>query len=521
MSQNEYEIKLQKLRLLEEKIKIREGLPHRHAFKRYKWQHDYQANRMNKRRLICAANQIGKSSIQICDLIEVATRPDLWPLLWPARFSVNANTTPYSWYLYPNQDTVMTEFIEKWEKDFLPRGEFRTHPVYGWKAHIVNKVLKKIVFNSGFTVYFKTYNQNVMDLQSGTVYAVQCDEELPIALLPELEARLYATDGYFSMAFTATIGQEFWRKVVEGTGQEEEWKDAWKIQVSMYDCITYIDGSKSVWTNGRIKRIEDNCSSNTVRLRRVWGKFIKDTGLVYSGFDRERNYRPYPKTSHGNYFKGLPKGWLAYSAVDYGSGGENNHPSAYSFLALDPSLTKIRWFRGRRMDKIETTAGDLFSDYKEKRGGLDMTMQSYDFAGNDFGLIATRAGESWEKAKKDHKLGEAAVNTALKTGMLVVYYDPDDEEPESIKLVHEMESLSEGFDKRKERDDLIDTVRYALMSMPIDWEAIYGEGTSKAKKKGPKKGSAEEVRPWIDRGEEDDGGLSRLEDEIDEWNELY
>lgn len=517
---DQYELKLQKLRLLEEKVKLKEGLPHRYAFKRYHWQHEYQVNRMNKQRLICAANQIGKSSIQICEWIEIATTPQLWPKMWPSIFTNNKKANPYIWYLYPNQDTVMTEFLEKWEPDFLPRLEFKDHPVFGWKHHIVNKVLKKITFNSGFTVYFKTYNQNVMDLQSGTVYAVCADEELPINLLPELEARLYATDGYFSMAFTATIGQEFWRQVVEGTGKDEKWIHAWKKQISMYDCLEYIDGSKSVWTRDRIKRIEDNCSSNNVRLRRVFGKFIKDTGLLFHGFDRDRNYKPFPKTPSGKYYKGCPKGWSVYTSVDYGSGGESNHPSSMSFMSIDSNLTKIRWFRGRRMDKIETSAGDLFEAYKGLRGGLDPVIQSYDFAGNDFGIIAERAGESWNKAKKDHSLGEAAVNTAFKTGMLIIYYDPDDENDESIKLVHELESLSIGYDKRKTLDDLIDTVRYTLMSMPIDWEQIYGSGEAVKKNKEPKKGSPEDVRPWSSR-EEEQSDKSEIDSEINEWNELY
>ena len=405
---------------------MKQGLPHRYALKRYVWQKEYEDAKYYKKRFLCAANQIGKSTAQICDRIDIAVTPEIWSDLWPMQFDVNPNVKPYSWYLYPNQDTVMTEFREKWEPFYLPRGDYKDHPKYGWKAHIHNKVLKYIKFNTGYTIYFKTYNQNVTDLQSGTVFAVDFDEEVPEHLIPELEARLFATEGQMSMAFTATLGQEFWRRVIEGRGEEEIWPDAWKRQISMYDCIKYVDGTNSPWSVERIHRVEKSCKSRAEILRRVMGKFVVDAGLKYTGFEREKNYVQYPKNGNGRYFKGCQKNWTVYSGVDIGSGGENNHPAAMAFLTLSPCNTKIRMIRCRRMDKIETTAGDIFQEYKKVRHKLSMTNQAYDWASKDYGTIVTRAGESWNKAEKSHEIGENALNTALKSGMLKFYYDPTD-----------------------------------------------------------------------------------------------
>lgn len=521
-NQEALRLKLEKVRLMEEKLAMQNGLPHRYALKDYTWQKEYKEAKFIKKRLICAANQIGKSTAQICDRIEIATDPDLWPQLWPAQFEVNHRTKPYSWYLYPNQDTVMTEFREKWEPYYLPRGEYKEHEIYGWREVIVNKVLKYIEFNSGYKIYFKTYNQNVQDLQSGTVFAIDCDEELPEHLLPELQARLFATDGYFSMAFTATLGQDFWYRVIERKGeQDEQWKDAWKRQISMYDCLKYHDGSPAPWTRERIENAVRNCKSKAEVERRIRGRFVKDEGLKYTGFERERNLRPFPR-SGGKYFKGVPKGWSVYSAVDVGSGGTDNHPAAYSFLMVNPQLTKIRWFKGRRLDGIETTAEDIYKHYvRDSRGLPTPNVECYDWASKDFGTISQRAGRPFKKAEKSHELGEMALNTALKSGMFQIYYDPDDGEDEALKLVREFETLAVNTNKRHAKDDFIDSVRYAICEIPIDWETVLN-GSEKAKKK--EKKNFEEARPndymWSSHKDEEEDWQS-VEDEIGEWSELY
>ena len=515
-------LKAQQLQLLEQKLILKKGLPFKYGLDFYPWQIAYQEAKFFKKRITCAANQIGKSTTQIDDEIDIATDPSLWPKLWPARFEVNPDTKPYSWYLYPNQDTVLSEFENKWEPYCLPAGEFKEHERYGWKVSKANKVLKYIEFNTGYRIYFKTYNQDVKDLQSGTVFRINCDEELPEHLLPELEARLFATDGQFSMVFTATLGQELWRRALEEVGSPEEfWPDAFKQQISMYDCLKYANGKPSVWTTERIKRIEANCKSKNEVLRRVYGRFVRDEGLKYPGFDRDRNYKPFPKGPDGRYFKGVPKGWSVYSAVDLGSGGKSGHPSGYVFLSVSPDQTKLRIFRLRRLDLIETTAGDTYLYYKKSRGTLTPVVQSYDFASADFGNIVARAGESWVKAKKDHLLGEQALNTAFKTGMLVIYYDPDDPEDESIKLVRELETLGENTSKKVAKDDLIDPARYAIVEVPINWEAILNGETNIVAP--VKKTDVEMKRPndfWRDkkemRDEEDE-----TEQEISEWSELY
>lgn len=783
--------KLEKLRLLEEKVKLQDGLPHLYGFPKYDWQLDYQHNRTNRVRLLCAANQIGKSSIQIIDRIHIATSPDLWPQLWPHMFKANPNAKPYSWYLYPASDVVMAEFLEKWIPNFLPRGEYKNHPVYGWKHVIKDRVLKRIDFNSGWTIYFKSYSQDVQDLQSGTVWAIDCftkghkviserglidisevvvgdnlytrdgfkpvirvfsrehdvitrvlsngesltgtpdhpfivndkvktfaeltqmdqlgtvpvwrylwltvqtkrlcylreffirgiqnmmtlgrvtitwqrinsctllfgnhtikqkflmamlyiikillpqitesqtlscllepniqestslrngshkniktshvlsvvpnlsqghqklrfldivrksavalkeslnariatlyswldqmlvactvqspvptkqmvynvevankheyyingvlvhncDEELPEHLYSELQARLFATNGYYSMVFTATLGQKMWHDAIEERGDKETFRTAWKRQVSMYDCLRYADGSQGPWTIERVKTSESMCKNADEIKRRIFGRFVKEKaeGLKYPTFDRNKHIVPFPTKPDGTVFTGVPSGWYVYSAVDVGSGGEN-HPAAYVFLSVSPDYKKIRAFKMRRLDGMQTTAGDVYREYCKDRGKIQPTTQSYDWASKEFSMIAERNSDHFEKAQKSHEYGEKALNTALKFGMIKFY-----ESEESLKLADEFENATHEENKRHAKDDLIDAVRYAVMSIPIDWAEIMPDDIeSSAEETGDNGERRGRDGTWLRENEQEieDENINDPSGEVEYWNSL-
>jgi hypothetical protein len=289
-----------------------------------------------------------------------------------------------SWYLYPNQATATDEFKEKWIQTLLPSGEFETHPIYGWKAEYKNKIIHKVTFNTGYTIYFKTYNQNVHDLQAGSAFAIDTDEECPIEIMPEIQARLFATDGQFSMAFTATKGQDEWRRTIERIGHEDElYPNAFKLRVSAYDCLKYQDGTPTIWTEERIKRNIAACTSQLEVQKRIFGRFVMATGLKYPQFKRDKNMAKFPRGKDKMEFQGVPKGWSIYSGIDYGSGGEENHPSAIVFLSVNPEMTKVRLFKCKRFDKVEMTQADLLQEYIDMRGKMKPIKEVYDWAAKD------------------------------------------------------------------------------------------------------------------------------------------
>lgn len=446
--------KLEKLKLLEDKKKLMEGLPHLYGYKMYKWTRDY-FNSTEKVQVICAGNQISKSSSQIRKAIHWATEPKLWKTLWPHM------PHPRSFfYLYPSAYLATVEVDKKWIPEFMPQGEFKEHPQYGWEVEYRARYIQAIHFRTGCSIYFKTYSQDAQDLQGSSPGAIFADEEPPEELMPELQARLIATDGYFSIVFTPTLGQEFWREVVEERGPKERFKGAFKRQVSMYDCQFYEDGTPSFWTSERIERVKASCKSEAEIQRRVYGKFILDSGLRYPGFSQTHNVIPETK---------IPNDWGVYVGVDFGSGGKTAHPSAVMFVAMRPDFKLGYIFKGRRYDGQTMTASDLVEEVLRMKGELENPVYGifYDYSCADLKEISLRMGQTWIPAEKSHAIGEQVLNVAFKNQMLFIF-----DKEELYPLISELKSLRLTTSKILSVDDAIDAARYASAKIPWDWSAI-------------------------------------------------
>lgn len=456
---------LDRIKKLEGDIALKKGLPHLYSFKHYLWSREVYES-VHKIDLLCAANQISKSSTQIRKCINWATDKTLWPKLW------NHDPNQF-WYLYPTSAQVNIEFETKW-KLFLPKGEYKEDPIYGWDVEKKDGNIIAIHFRSGVNVYFKTYAQNVASLQSGTCDAILCDEELPEHLFHELIFRVTATDGYFHMVFTATIGQDFWRRAMEldslAEGEVEALPEAKKRCVSLYECQVYEDGTPSHWTPEKINVARNRCASHNEVLKRIYGRFIMDKGkLKYAQFDYKRHMKPWHQ---------IPKSWLIYGGADIGSGRKENkmdseqgHPAAIAFVAVSPDYKQGRVFLGWRGDDDATTAGDVVKKYiaMKKENKIETAQQFYDWASADFFAIASGLGEHFEKANKGHDVGEDIINVLFKNDMLFIYQTEELE-----KLATEFSSIRNNGSKRQ-KNDLSDAVRYAVSKIPWNWDAISAE----------------------------------------------
>lgn len=435
--------------------------------------------------------------------IHWATATTLWPNLWDTRPSI-------FWYFYPTKEVATVEFNHKWVKEFLPRNEYKEHPIFGWRAEYDNKrLIQAVHFNSGVTIYFKAYAQDVSNIQTTTVHLCGADEEMPEEYFPEIRARLTSSRGYFMMVFTATIGQEIWRATLEDNGEDRPFPNSLRMTVSLFDCMHYEDGTPTRWTKARIQEEIDSCPNEREVQRRIYGKFVKAEGLAYASFDRNRNLLKEPSP--------VPKDWHIYAGVDPGSGGSGSgHPSAIAFIAVRPDFKYGRVFLTWRGDKILTTAGDTYNKFSEMRDerGLKCVVQVYDYACKDFQTIAARNNDHFIPADKARDKGNDLLNTLFQTGMLQI----DDNLP-NTKLVRELESLSIGTAKTKAVDDLIDAVRYPAMAIPWDYSAIRGVGEFRGPE-AKKPLTEQELR----RGmfEDDETSYNQLiEAEISEWNDFY
>ena len=487
---------MSRIRLLEEKAKLRELLPHLYGQKFYKWARQFFESR-NKNTFLVAANQIGKSSVQIRKCIHWATEKELWPELWKS-------TPRVFWYMYPNLAVSTIEAQKKWIPEFLPRGEMKDHPKYGWTAEYKAKSIHAIHFNSGVSVYFKPYSFDSESLQTSTVSAVFCDEELSEDVYDEVNLRRAATDGFFSIVFTATQGQEMWRRTMEEIGTPQElFKDAEKIHATLYDCLTFEDGTKSHWTKDHIIRLKNSCKSEAEVQKRIMGRFVVDDSLLYPSFNRDRNV----VAATGS----IPSGWQCFSGVDLGSGGEKGHPAAIVFLGVNPTYTKGRIFRGWRGDGEVTTASDVLDKYIDLRRSQHMTMQLYDFASRDFQIIASRMGESFIPADKSHQVGEGILNTLFKNQMLEI-----EESAELLPLIQEILSLNNNAKKNKAKNDFTDAMRYACSKVPWDWSVIK---STEINPNPIREIEYDARRDWINSF--DKKFVDEVQSEIDEWNNMY
>jgi hypothetical protein len=449
-----FEQKLERLKLLEQRERLKKNLPHLCGFDLYQWQIDYIES-TNRKNFICAGNQLGKSVCNILKAVRWATSPDLWPKLW--------KKTPIQfWYLLPTKDMVTKEFRTKWVPEILPRGEFKNDPIYGWREEIRNKHLWAIHFNSGVSIYFHTYEQDVHHLQGATVDAIFVDEEVPWELMPELQARIQARDGYFNAVMTPTRGQEMWRRVFEEIGSNKEvFPDAKKLKVSLFDCRFFASGLPSHWTEEKINSWINSLGTQGEIDLRVHGKFTVSEGLKIPAFRREVNLvAPTP----------WPTDWYWYSGVDIGGGGQGSLP-AICFIAVRPDFRFARitqvW---RGVPEQIYEARDIFQKYVEMKNMRPMLGEVYDYGAKDFGTIATRAGFSFVPANKDRKRGFGIFNTLLKNGMLII-----DDTPENQDLVMEITTLREETTKKLAYDDAVDAARYCLMEIPFAYDHITGE----------------------------------------------
>ena len=499
--------------IIKNRIKeLRDDLPHLYGWGWYSWAKEFFESR-NRMNLLCAANQIGKSSSAIRKNIEWACNKKLWPELW--------DTTPKQfWYFLPSDSVATIEVEKKWVPEFLPRGDMKNHENYGWDIEYKSGDVFAIHFRSGCSIFFKSYGQKVINLQTSSVHMMTFDEEAPEEIINECLARLRATRGYFNQVFTATRGLQVWYRAMECVGTSEEmFSSAWKRSVSMRDCMYYEDGTPTKWTAERIAEAESYCTSKSEILKRIDGRFVKDEGRKYVAFD--------PDTCTYAAVDEIPANWRYYAGVDIGSGGRGRSAGAIVIVAVSPELDQGKVVRTWRGDYEETTAKDILEKYKELKKGIVITQACYDYQSREFGLIASRSGEPFLPADKERDSGTQIMNTLFQSRALMIAHAEYDNQ----KLVTELMSVPTGEKNRKYQDDLTDALRYVVKLIPWDFPKIspHLKMDEEVKDEVPKQEwSAKEYQAWEirqRRGEmQDDIKKDDWHDfsqEIDAWNEAY
>jgi hypothetical protein len=508
-------LKLQKLEQLEREAEVRRKLPHRYMHKFYPWAREFFDDWKHRKQVLNAANQLGKSSTCIKKLIECAISPETWRERWP---ELPAGQKPAQWwYLYPTREICHLEFEEKW-RPLLPKYP-EDHPQYGWKYTKQKADGGCISFNTGINIYFKAYAQGATNLQGSSVYVCACDEEVVVDVLPELQMRVNATNGYMFFVFTATLGQDFWRRVVE---ERSKWPDARVWQIGLYDSQKYEDGTPSAWTDAKIRATIDACANEAQVQNRVHGKFVveEEAGRRVPTFDPDLHLIPYRRLEAGDYFY--------YAGLDYGSGSRSGHPSAITITAIHKSMRHGYITHHWRGDDIETTCEDVIRKFVDMRASCaNFVTGRYDFSARDMGTIAARMGMPLEQAMKSVESGANVVSVLFKRNALLLMTPNEqsrrdgipDDHMQQAKLSSEMVKLRVGANKRThhtENDDSYDSARYCIVSMPWAFDQLEAAPKAEtAKVEAPKKD--ERLAYYDGDGIEPPDGV---EEEMDEWAEL-
>lgn len=458
----EYNALIEKEALLSRQKCLQDNLGYKFAHKIYTYQREFIESQ-NKMNLLVAANQIGKSSSLILRACEKAFSTDEQRVEWYGDKFVPGRDKLLIWYFYPDYKTATTAFETTWKK-YLPKGPYLEDPTlssrYGWKAvYGANHTISEIQFREGI-IQFKVYGQSSLNLQSATVWEVLCDEELPFFHYAEIKSRMNYTDGYFSMGFTATLGEHEWYLAMERQGCDDElFPNAKKWNVSLYDCMRYEDGTPSLWTKERITAVSNQYGTKEEVEKRVMGRFVVDSNqLLMSGFRQENIIEPIY----------LPDDWEYYAGMDYGMGGKN-HKSAIVFVAVKPTHDYVVTFAAWREDNMPTPPEMVLNQYLEMKKKINKNVVCfYDYAAVDLEkIINTHEVAGMYRAVKKPEEGIALLNALMKNNMLQFFNHGD-----VPKLFQEFRLIRVSQDKKHRRDDLNDALRYSLSKIEFDFSHV-------------------------------------------------
>ena len=465
---------------------LKPNLPHLYRYKFFKWQREFmEAMRPNQRvRLISASNQSGKSMVASVNMIDIATRPDSWPKIWPIlgrKDKMFGEVPSPFWFVHTDGTTAKSDIEKRWIPKYLPQlGPGRIpydHPIYGWEYMWDKSRPDKIVFNSGAVIEFKTLEQSVLNLQGTSVFWVHTDEEMPSQLWAELWQRLSATQGYFSQNAAATRGEIFWRLAFEAQGEDHEnFKGAWKRQISKYDCLEYEDGTPNpLITKKSIEEDRIGLSEREIKIR-IYGKFAPASGLLVDSFTLKDNV--VKKVSPDIGFNSGEDSNLydSYLGIDLGMGRKKR--SSVGIVGVLVNEARDFGFIDYcyRGDNTQMESGAIWEMImklrKERYLGLRLASCDPAGAGGDFILTGKNMGFPIVGARKARDEGFSLLNMLFRTKTLFLgVRGENDMGP--IRLISEIDGVTfENVKKAGIRDDLIDSLRYTCMSIPWDWEAI-------------------------------------------------
>lgn len=166
------------------------------------WQREFLADG-SANRIIRAANQIGKTTVLVADLVHEIRGTNPYR---PRRFAGPVNVILLSESI--EQMAMPGAILAKlWE--ILPKDEIDPRVYFVPGEGIRGAKIPAIRFVSGpgagSVISLRTYRQDPQTLAGATVHYVYCDEPMPERAYGELQPRLLRHGGAFTLSFTPTL----------------------------------------------------------------------------------------------------------------------------------------------------------------------------------------------------------------------------------------------------------------------------------------------------------------------------
>ena len=199
-----------------------------------------------------------------------------------------------------------------------------------------------------------------------------------------------------------------------------------RLRFAYCSCQNYEDGTSSHWTDAQITLAIERCTSEKEVLRRIMGKFVKE-----SVFDLEHTL-PLDRDVH------LVKpfwlqGYAYYAGIDYGSGGIRTSQSSVFIIAVHPDYDRGYVVYHRRYDREQLTAQNLLDKLVEHASlkKIALAEVAFDYAAPDIGIIGEAMGLPISKANKRRKAGHQIFYSLLKENR-IFWFDSDEVEFEKF-----------------------------------------------------------------------------------------
>lgn len=196
-----------------------------------------------------------------------------------------------------------------------------------------SKSLRTLTLKNGSTVEFMSYEQDTEKFAGTSRHFVHYDEEPPLHIFNECNARLVDTNGRYWISMTPVEGLTWTHEKIYEPGKEGD-SNIGIVEADMLDNPHITAEAAELYLSG----LDDD-----ERAAREHGTYVQLGGLVYKQFHIDRHViEPFIP----------PKDWLWYCSLDHGY----NNPTAVLWHAVSPLnyvVTFDEWYYNEKtLDEV-------------------------------------------------------------------------------------------------------------------------------------------------------------------------